>query len=529
MIVTSLHRPHLAVLATIVALGFACGGPADTASGNASSEAALTAATTWAAWAGVSTGTYPVLAIAPSPRRDIYYANISNTASGMGMVWRAKLDDPARTFSLMPGFPLPTPAAGMPYQNVFTLTTNLNGEPIVGLSANGRSDNTDPMLMTWDEVAGHWFAPPISPSGSVCGHNLYRVSRAPNGDIWAICQWHGAYHSIDAGRSFQYIDVSALLKVTDPAYFPLRMSGTQALTDLGALYSLAFGADGTVYIGCEAGGVVYSPDRGATWHPVDYDYTNPMSTMARVTNEGNVYGLGVAADGRLVMQATPGAAAYPPADPTRFYTVDLVAHSVTIARGLPDYWMGGRMQIVTLPSGAMFFGSNHDTVNSTTGVAQIGGILSSTNAIDWSAMNAGIHESFSVSSTQWVDGNGRGDQGALAADGADLYTVTTTGKIFQLAGAGAAADAGTAGTDAGVVDGGIDAGVVAGSDAGIARVSDAGVRGGSIPHGAHGCGTFRGGSSQSGGGDQPWSLVLVAFAALARWRRPSTSRPAGDR
>lgn len=96
------------------------------------------------------------------------------------MVLRADLDDPAPQFVQMPGFPLPTPAPGKGYANVFCITANAQGEPIVGLSANGSSTNTEPMLMTRDEV---------------CAHNLYILDRAPNGDIWAGCQWHGAYRS----------------------------------------------------------------------------------------------------------------------------------------------------------------------------------------------------------------------------------------------------------------------------------------------------------------------------------------------
>jgi hypothetical protein len=495
----------IATLASLAALGISCGGSFEPALRN-SVEAALAASPAWVFWAGtqngMAPGTYPVLAIAPLPRRDIYYSNISGAVSGTGVVWRARLDDPSRAFSVMPAFPLPTPATGMPYQNVFTMTTNLNGEPIVGLFANGRSNNIDPMIMTWDESAGRWIAPPISPASGVCGHNLYRVSRAPNGDIWGICQWHGAYHSIDAGRSFQYVDVSALLGVTHPAYYPTRASGA---TNLGALYSLAFGTDGTIFIGTETGGVVYSPDRGATWHPVDYDSTNPSSTMARVTNSGNVYGLGVTASGGLVMQATPGSTGTPPADPTHLYQVDLVAHSVTIARGIPDYFMGGRVQIVTLPSGAIFFHSNHDTVNASTGASQPGGIFTSVNGIDWSAMNTGINEVFAVSPTSWVDANGRGDEGGFALDGTDLFTATTNGKIFQLSAAGGSpADAGTGGPDAG--------------GAGAPGTSP----GGAVVHGG-GCVTVH----HASGGERTWSLVLVAVLALSRRRRrPRTERGA---
>lgn len=460
-------------------------------------HAPTTHAQSFTMWAdtrnGLTAGTYPVLAIAPAPRGDIYYSTLLGGNSGsMGTVWRAKLNDPARAFTRMPGFPLPTPAAGSSFVNVFTMTTNQNGEPIVGLSANGRSDNVDPLIMTWDAAAGRWFAPPITPAGSGCAHNLYRVDRGPNGDIWAICQWHGAYRSADAGRSFQYVDVSALLHITHPGYFPTRAAG---VNDLGALYSLGFNSAGTVFIGTETGGMVYSPDNGATWHPVDYQSTDPMSSMARVTNEGNVYGIGVALDGRLVMQGTPGTAPNPAADPTRLYAIDPVLHTVTLAKGIPDYWLGGRLQIVTLPSGAMFLHSNHDTVGTMTGTPQLGGILTSQNGIDWTAMNLGINETSMIpNTTQWIDANGRGATGGFAVDGTDLYTATTNGKIFRLStGPASAVDAGT------------------GSDGGTGS-------GGGSGSSATGCSCRMGSGSRSPTGEVPLAWALIA-AILALYRR----------
>ena len=395
----------------------------------------------WEHWAtGLTPGVYPTLAIAPSPARDVYYSFLL-PATGTGRVWRARIDSATPTFTLMPSFPLPTPTAGMTAPNVNSITTNRRGEAVVGLTIP-RSDNTDPLIVTWDETAGHWFTPPLRPATSVCAHSIYRVDRAPNGDLWAICQWHGAYRSTDDGRSFDYVDISALLHVSTPSYFPTRAAN---IDYLGAIYSIAFDVLGTIYVGTETGGEVMSSDGGATWHPLDSDSANPMSTMARATNSGDDYGTGVTVDGRVVFTGTPGLGAYPPGDPTRLYVVDRAAHSVTVARGIPDYWLGGRTQFATLRSGEMFFHSNHDTVGRTTGTPQIGGIMMSTNGVDWSPMNTGIDEVSAIPGMGiWVDGNGRGASGGFALDANTLYTVTQRGNVYRFVPAGTTtADAGT--------------------------------------------------------------------------------------
>lgn len=402
------------------------------------------AAQHWALWADTSNGlrsaTYPVLAIAPTPRRDIYFSFMVPIAGSTGLVYRARMDDPARRFTAMPGFALPTPAAGMGYYNVYAMVTTRGGDPVVGLNANGRSDNADPLLMTWDERAGQWFRPTVTPANASCTHAIYRLDRAPNGDIWAVCQWRGAFVSTDDGRSFAYLDVNALLHTRHPRYFPTRAGGVDYL---GALFGLAVAPDGTVYVGSETGGLVQTSDRGATWSPVDDDYTNPMSGLARATNSGDDYGVGVMRDGRVVFQGYPGDGPYPPEDAKRLYLVDRAARTVTVARGIPDYFLGGRLQFASVPGG-IFFHSNHDTVNPMTGAPQPGGIFRSTHGVDWEPANEGIDESLRVPGMNvWVDGNGRGASGGFALDGDDLYTVSASGKIFRWVAPGAApADAG---------------------------------------------------------------------------------------
>lgn len=499
----------------------------------------------WVLWAdgtnGVPPRTYPRLAF--SDDGDVYFTYLSPQPDGNGVVLRAHVDDPARKFTPMPPVPLAKPMPNMPYANVFTMTTTALGEPVLGLSAN--TGNTSPLLVTWDEGAGKWLVPPIDPPERICNHNLYAIARAPNGDIWAGCQWSGVYRSTDDGRSFEFVDVSALVKASTPSYFPTRAAGTD---NLGAMYGLKIGPDGAIYFGTETGGVVYSTDDGASFRPLDQQPDDLMSPMARATNSGNIAGIGVTPDGRVMVQGVPGGGAYPPADGTDFYVFDLVARTTTPAVGLPDYFVGGQTvsQILTLPGGEMFFHSNHDRVDPMTGTPQLGGVLSSTDGVTWGPRNDGIDEIFKVPNMNfWVDGLGHGDGDGLAAYGDDLYVVTATGKIFVLMGepggtTGTTGDTGTtggtggtAGTDTGggsgpATDGsgaGTGAPTTGGDSGGSSGGSSGGVdasSGGSASDGASGAGA--GGDDQgcacraSRRGEPTGALLLVGLVLGARAR-----------
>lgn len=296
--------------------------------------AAPSARADWTLWAdgsnGVVAGTSPLLAI--SNQREIFYTYLAPQIGGDGVLYRASLDDPAPKFTQFPAFPLPTPPQNVNYNNVGALTSNARGEPIVGISTSGAWNNTSPMLMTWDQDTSTWIAAAITPKGESCAHNMYKLALAPNGDVWATCQWHGAYHSTDDGRSFEYIDVSARVAAAVPSYIPTRANGAP---DLGALYGLAIGADGSIYIGSESGGMVYSSDGGETFRPLDADPTNLMSTMARATNMGNIGGVGVTPDGRVIAQGGDGNAAYPPPGAVGLYIFDLAAQTTTVGRASP--------------------------------------------------------------------------------------------------------------------------------------------------------------------------------------------------
>ena len=483
-------------------------------------------AESWAVWADSSNGvlprTFPALAI--SPQRDIFFTYLAPQPDHNGVVYRAHLDDPGRTFTAMPSFPLPTPAPGKPYDNVFTMTTTAQGEPVVGLSANGLSNNTEPMLMTWDKTAGHWLAPTITPASAVCAHNLFTLDRAPNGDLWAGCQWHGAYHSTDDGRTFQYVDVSALVAVSTPGYFPTRSNGASSL---GALYGLTLGPDGSIYVGTESGGVVYSSDRGASFHPLDRNANDPMSPMARATNMGNVAGLGVTPDGRVLAQGVPGLAPYPQGDTSRLYVFDTVARTTTVGVGFPAYFLGGQTvaQIVTLPSGRMFLHTGHDTVDPTTGTPTLGGIMASTDGVSWAPENTGIDEVFKISGNNgWVDGNGKGTRRPFAIADNTLYTVTKTGKIYAL-GAVGGADAGTSsGGSTGASSGGTTGGSTGASPGGTTGGSTGASPGGSPTGGKAGGCAVGGGPSRDAAGMAVAALLALGVGAVRRRRRGGEAR-----
>lgn len=95
----------------------------------------------WTLWADTShgyvSGNYPCLAISPATHEmyESFQFNGSGTPIGSpGKVWRVDLTDPTRAFSLLPqtGFALPPVGGTNPQMNVFTMTVNAAGEPIVG-------------------------------------------------------------------------------------------------------------------------------------------------------------------------------------------------------------------------------------------------------------------------------------------------------------------------------------------------------------------------------------------------------------
>ncbi len=487
----------------------------------------------WTLWAeGLAPGVGPSIAI--SDQREIFYTLLAPQMDGSGTVYRASLDDPQRVFTKMPSFPLPAPQGGASYNNVMALTTNARGEPVVGISINGNWTNTEPLLMTWDKDADKWIAAAIVPADAICSRNIVKVARAPNGDLWATCQWHGAYHSTDDGRTFEYVDVSKAVEAAVPSYFPTQANGAG---DLGALFALAIGPDGAVFIGSESGGTVYSTDDGATWRPLDWDPTDPMSTMARATNMGNVAGVGVLTDGRVIVQGGDGNGPYPPPGTVGLYVFDLVAHTTTTATGFPDYILAGLTtgQIVTTPPGVMFFNTAHDRVDEMTGEPAFGGIARSSDGLAWTLDNGGIDEIFKVPNMNlWIDGIGKADTHPFAVHGGDVYVVTKTGKIFvQSTGPGGGTDTDTDtdtdGTSSGSAGSSGGPGSGSGDSSSPTTGADPGASSGSASSGAA---ASEGASSGAGGQDmgegcacaadeRPGGALALAglVAALGRRRR----------
>lgn len=387
----------------------------------------------WVLWAGPGhgfpPGQYPSLAIAPNG--DFFAAIAGPQPDALGRVGRSNLSDPSRAFVTMPSFPLPPPAAGAAQVNVSAMTVNLAGEPVVALYAEGQNSNTAPLLFRWDSATAAWIAATLTPN-LPCGRGIQRIERGkgPDGVIWAGCQWHGAYRSTDGGRTFAVLDVSAILAATDPGYFPTRASGTG---DVGAIYGVSVADDGTVYLGTETGGGIYSSDQGKTFHPVDDDYQNPMSAMARITNAGNCSGVGVALDGKVLYACSPGVAPFPVDDGVHLWVVDRAAHTVTSAVGLPPGVIGNQAvtRIVTNASGVMFLHTNAPTVDLTTGQPAAGGAYRSLDGVHWEQFNAGIALSnYAPALHQWVDENGHGVAGAFAVSGDDVYLASMSGQIW---------------------------------------------------------------------------------------------------
>ena len=261
---------------------------------------------------------------------------------------------------------------------------------------------------------------------------MYTLTRGPDGTVWAGGQFGYVYRSTDGGKNFTVLDESKLLAQTDPGYYPTRANATN---NDGAIYSVRVSPSGVVYAGTESAGVIYSADNGTTWHPLDYDYTNPNSTMSRINNVGDVGGIGFTADGKIVVQGEPGATTVLTQDPSHvnLFLADPVNHTVQTGAAFPQYFFGGQQvsQIVTDASGRMFLHSNIAPTKSD-GTSEPGGIYVSTDGVNWSQFNNGIHSAFYLAGLgQWIDTNGHGAEGSLVVDGNDVYMATTDGNIWH--------------------------------------------------------------------------------------------------
>ncbi len=259
------------------------------------------------------------------------------------------------------------------YERLLDDDRTATASPIIGTAAPG---NTDPnqtgatKLYRFDSSTNQWVAPPLT---AYAGQNIptlqpnnimYQLTRGADGTIWGGGQWTKTYRSTDGGKSFTVIDEKALLAQTDPdlLHEPRRLPEQWRRRRRDLRHSRR-ARTATSTKGTETAGVIYSPDNGATWNPLDYDYTNPNSTMARASNVGNVAGLGFTKDGKVVVQGAPGTAASPANDATHLYLADPVLHTVQTCLGFPDYFFGSQdvHTIMTTADGTMFINTGRNT------------------------------------------------------------------------------------------------------------------------------------------------------------------------
>lgn len=339
----------------------------------------------------------------------------------LGSVYACDLNDPTHKFTLLSqlGFVLPTAFNGTAKLNVMGMTTNAAGEPIVGC-ANDGGNSSDAKLYSFDSATNHWVTPTLQPQPY---QSVRQVTRGPDGTIWTGGVYSYVYKSTDGGRTFTTIDESSLLAATHPGYYGRIGGGGND----GAIFNIQVAPNGYVYCATETGGWVYSPDNGATWNPLDYDYNNPNSTMAIVSHAGNVSGLGFTKNGKIVVQGGGGSI-----DPTYagLYLVDPVAHTVQACNGFPAYYLGmyDIYNIVTAPDGRMFFNSGRKFTpagqvagNGQTYSIDTGGVYTSSDGLNWTPFNTGI---------TYTGGATVGAPDNIYLDGNNVYVATDDRQIY---------------------------------------------------------------------------------------------------
>jgi hypothetical protein len=388
----------------------------------------------WTLWASPANGVpfefFPTLAYSPQTN-TLFYSGRFTPKSGdtLGSVWSSPLSS-TPTFTKLPqtGLVLPIPATGNSILNVASMTTDSAGEPIIGTGAPGNTNQSQidqTKLYRFDKASNQWVAPSLSAylhqNIPVLQPNniMYALTRGADGTIWGGGQWGKTYRSTDDGQTFTVIDEKSLLALTDPTYYTTG-SRIPSGSD-GAIYGIRVAPNGYIYEGTETAGVIYSPDNGATWLPLDYDYTNSTSTMTRASNVGNVAGIGFTKDGKIVAQGAPGSAPY---DATHLYLFDPVNHTQQLCTGFPDYFFGSQdvQTIMTTPDGTMFINTGRNTTAN--GAPAVGGVFTSTDGLNWTALNTGL------TSVSTADFRSSGPD-SMVVVGNDIYLSTTDGKIWK--------------------------------------------------------------------------------------------------
>jgi MYXO-CTERM domain-containing protein len=463
------------------------------------------AAEAWVRWAdtsnGVATGIYPVLTVAHSTH-SIFYSYRFPVPDMKGRVYRADLQDPARSFTMMSqaGFDLPPPVNN-PQFNVFSMTTNDAGEPILGLMTAGGYSTTN-KLLRWDSASSTWVQPALfaegaSPGALAPNRAIYSLARAPDGTIWGGHQFSKISRSTDGGKSFAVISDDYYLNVSSPGF-----------TSAASINGVVVGPDGWLYAGTEIGGGIYSPDQGASWRSLDAFWGNSTSPMRMASALTNCAGIGVTPDGKIVLQGGKPNDASIPDDLVHMVWIDPVNKVAKSVSGVKPGLLGGQdvHKILTTDSGDMFFIAGSVPFQDPM-YGEQGGVYTSKDGLDWHTFNTGI--------TWYVAKPPSGSTAttSLAVDGNDVYFATANGVIWHYNTVGNTMPPGGSGAGAGV-----GAGVGVGAGAGTGTGTGTGGGGGGNADNsalAGGCGCSVAGDRQSGVG----MFAGVAAVALGLSRR----------
>jgi hypothetical protein len=465
------------------------------------------AAESWVRWAdksnGVVQGTFPRIAISRATH-TLFHSYRFPSPGAKGRVYRVDMQDPARKVTLMPqaGFDL-LPGASNTQFNVFSMTTNEAGEPIVGLLLAGAYSNAN-KLLRWDSASQAWvqpalFAKGLSTGGLVPNRGMYSLTRGPDGTIWGGHQFSNISMSTDGGKSFAVINDAYYLKQKYPGF-----------NDSGAIYGVAAGPNGWIYAGTEIGGGIYSPDHGDSWLSVDAFWGSKSSPMRSVTAVTNCAGVGVTHDGNLVFQGGKPNDSSIPDDGVHLYWADMVNKVVKSAVGVKPGLLGGQdvHEILTTDSGDMFFVDDTVPFSDPT-YGEQGGVYTSKDGLNWHTFNTGI---------KWFTSqppNRSASNTSLAVDGNDVFFATADGVIWHYNTAGNTMPPGGSGSGGSV-------GVGAGSGGGAAGSGGAGGSdGGANADGTSGgCSYAVAGESGAGGG---MLAVMAALGLVVERRRARRS------
>ena len=361
----------------------------------------------WQLWgSGVTSGAWPRLTVAPN--HDIFFVRMSGGSITPGVLYKANTQSVTGTFVAMPAIPVPPSLVN----NVYSITTNQNSEPIAGIF---RSNIFDPWLFRFNNSTQQWVTAVTNTSPSL---GAYTMERAPNGTIWVGAKWTLVYKSTDNGNTYTGIDESTSVTAAYPCYFPTWGGSTLD----GAIYGVNIDKNNRVYLGTETAGLLYSDDQGTHWKPVDYHLckTNfptqrdSFSPMKPANFGGNCAGIAFNQNNDVVWS---GGAMWTFNWPNEIALANMSAHTITPAVGIPNALITSGQQvskIVTASNGQMFLHSGG--ASGATGI----GIYTSMDGINWQLFNTGI------------TGTNLGQSlGSLAVDGNMVFMATQDGQIWK--------------------------------------------------------------------------------------------------